>query len=206
MYPLYFSAVLKTGDGKFLETGEACLAETENAVLFNSDFVPLMKLGTPAQIVRVLNGGTEELECFSGSVYLSSRKLLQITDVDPETIRQAREIFCVNENLPVQLMLATGTAADFVPQKAPRAAGHLRYVSQDCFKLMTLEPVSQGQLLAFSVYAPHLALQECKLLVTSRTQLKKNTAILHCKPVELSAEHRHVITEYLDRGKPSPIL
>lgn len=197
MFPLYFPALLKTDSGMFLEAGEACLAEQESSVLFNSDFVPLLQLGSPAQIVRVW--GDEEFERFCGRVYLSSRKLLQLTDIDTGVMEQARAIFSMNQNIPVQLALAPLGSPRFNVQKAQHVSGHLRYIGAGTIKLMAMEEIPPGQILSVSVQTPELTLRELKVKVIARTPLQNDTAILQCELLSPGGENANALRTFLEQ-------
>ncbi len=74
-----FEAYLKDDTGKIFEIGHASVNPNNDAVDFISEFVPLMDMHTTANIIKVMN----EREChiFTGSVYLSSKTRLQISNV-----------------------------------------------------------------------------------------------------------------------------
>ena len=92
MYPLYFAAALKTENGKLLEIGEACLTG-EDTLDFNGEFVPLMNLGEPAQIVRLEKG--QETEAFPGQVWRCTKKSLRLTKIPPLRMERAKRLFTV---------------------------------------------------------------------------------------------------------------
>lgn len=74
-----FEAYLKDDTGKIFEVGHATVNPNNDAVDFISEFVPLMDMHTTANIIKVMN----EREChlYSGTVYLSSKTRLQISNV-----------------------------------------------------------------------------------------------------------------------------
>ncbi|MDD3428657.1 MAG: hypothetical protein PHG02_01460 [Oscillospiraceae bacterium] len=201
MNPIYFSAVLKIQKGEVLELGQAYLEEEENAVNFCSEFVPLLKLGTTAYIYRTL--GDKEMECFTGRVYLSSRKRLQIVDVSPDIMQAARSLFDVNVNLATELYLAPGRSAHFKTEKAEKISGFVRYLSTDTVKICTMEFVDKGQYLMFSAEGMSLMLDHMLVLVRERTLLMRNSAILICDIVSLSAQNREALNHFLACKKKS---
>lgn len=86
MLPARFTAVLKTHDDKLLEYGEGVLFPQEQHLEFVSDFVPLLKLGASAKIVRTQKD--VETRSFQGQVYLSSGNLLRLVDVQEEILSE----------------------------------------------------------------------------------------------------------------------
>ena len=201
MYPIYFSATLKTEDDQVLELGQACVSDTEPSVDFTSDFVPLMKLGVTARIIRTL--GAKELEVFEGQVYLSSRQLLRIVSVPESVMEQARRLFSVNENLSTELYLAPGKSPNFNPQKAERITGSIRYVSSTVIKIHAMEFVGEGQYLMFSAEGPGIVLDKMTVRVRERVLLMRNAAILICEMISPSPENRAALEAYLARRKRS---
>lgn len=199
MYPIYFSAVLKTEDGQLLEIGQACVSDTENSVDFTSDFVPLLKLGETARITRTL--GSKELESFVGQVYLSSRKLLRIVSVENAVMESARRLFSVNENLPTELYLAPGRSTNFNLQKAERVNGAVRFISSDVIKLHAMEFIGEGQYVMFSAEGPGIELDKMMVRVKERVLLMRNAAILICEMISPTSANRSALEAYLARRK-----
>lgn len=74
-----FEAHLRDDTGKIFEIGHATVIADNDAVDFISEFVPLMDMHTKANIIKIMN----EREChvYSGTVYLSSKTRLQISNV-----------------------------------------------------------------------------------------------------------------------------
>lgn len=194
MLPIYFSAVLKTEDDKLLEMGQAYVCEMDNALCFTNDFVPLMKIGAVASIVRIL--GDRELERFCGRVYLSSRNLLQIVDVDEYIMEEARRMFSVNESLNVELYASAKPVHFAYLQKMTYFPGTVRSVSPDIFKICTMEYVETGTFLTFSVEAPSLVLDNFVVRVTERVLLRRAVAVLLCEVWHPSPENVAMIRSY----------
>lgn len=204
MYPLYFSAALKSEDGRLLEIGEACLSETENAIEFNSEFVPLLQLGSTAQIVRVL--GNQEFDYFIGKVYLSTQKMLKLIDIPEKVMENAHRLFDVNENLSITLALAPGKSPHFNTQKAAHMAGNVRYLSNDVVKLVAMEFIAEGQILSFSIDSPTIKLDELCVTVRERVLLKRNAAVLICDVLPPSAGNRSSLSAFFSKFMPAPKL
>ena len=83
-----FPAVLKTPEGRLLEYGNACVSVEERQLDFTGEFVPIFKMGTPLSVVHVQKIGEEEQEIqrFSGEVYLSSQHLLRLVSLADEVL------------------------------------------------------------------------------------------------------------------------
>ena len=203
MVPIYFSASLETNDGQVLEIGEACVSETDDAITFTSGFVPLIKLGTTVQITRVLGG--QELNRFIGKVYLSSSKLLQIVGVDAELVKTMRQLFSVNELASTSLILAPKASIDFQMQKAESIFGVVRYLSMDIIKIFSMEYISEGQHLVFSLDSPGIKLDNMLVRVRERVLLKRNAALHICTIVSPSHDNGMALAAYSVRKKQNSI-
>lgn len=203
MVPIYFSASLETEDGQLLEIGEACVSETDDAITFTSAFVPLIKLGTTAQITRVLGG--QELNRFKGKVYLSSSKLLQIVGVEPKLVAEMRTIFSVNELASTSLIFAPKASVDFAVQKAESVFGVVRYLSMNVIKIFSMEYISVGQHLMFSLDTPGIKLDNMLVRVNERVLLKRNAALHICSPVAASRDNGMALAAYCVRKKQNSL-
>lgn len=180
IYPVYFSALLRTEDGRLLETGEACLSRTENKVTFRNEFVPLVKIDETVEIVRVL--GNRQLEAFRGRVYLSSRNLLQIVDVDPQLISQTLQVFDINTYMSTIIALSPNNSPLFNLKKADIIAGTIRYLSMDVIKLSVLPYVGEGQYMKLECDEPP-CFKNTVVRVEKRELLGRNAALLLCSIV-----------------------
>lgn len=182
IYPIYFSALLKSQEGRLMEVGEACLSRTENKVTFKNEFVPLVKLDTMVEVVRVL--GNKQLERFQGRVYLSSRNLLQIVDVNEKIITDARSVFDINTYHPAVFTLSPNDSPRFNPKKAEVIDGTIRYLSKDVIKLSVLPFVAEGQYLTVECEPPP-ELKKAVLRVERRELLGRQAALLICSVVSI---------------------
>lgn len=198
MYPLYFTAILKSKDGKLIEIGEACLSETPNTMDFNSEFVPLMRLGTPVEIVRVLDN--EELEHFPGKVYRSTKKSLRLTDIPSKTIEAAKTFFEVNAHIPVSLALSPDGSLPFPEEKASRVGGNIRYLSASQIKITALEFVPESQIAAFDADA--VSLKNLAVRVARRVSLGHNAAVLLCDILSSSPENLRALARFEASRQP----
>lgn len=200
MYPIYFPAALKTAGGKLLELGEACLAQAQNAMDFNSEFVPLMNLGEMAEIVRLED--KKELERFPGSVYRCTKKSLRLTGIPSRAIEQANQLFQVNAHIPVSLFLSPDGSPDFQADKASRITGNIRYLSPELIRITALEWIPPGQVFAASASSPEVILNQLCLQVTSRVSLGHNAAVLLCRILPSSPENRRAIARFMREQGP----
>ena len=87
-----FDACLKNESGEVLAMGEASISVQKRHVTFKSNFVPLYPMGTPMEIVRLLDG--VEIHRFTGKVYLSDKKLMRIVSVDDELLPGSQFCYC----------------------------------------------------------------------------------------------------------------
>lgn len=200
MYPLYFSAVLKTAKGALLETGEACLSEAENALDFNSESVPLMNLGEKAEIVRIV--GDRELQRFPGRVYRCTRKSLRLTDVPSQAIDEAKALFHVNAHIPVTLALSPDGALDFDADKASHIGGNIRFLSPERLKITAFKWIPEGQVMTLQAAAPEIRLTRLGLRVAQRVPLGRNAAVLLCDILSPSAENRRALARFTSEQQP----
>ena len=194
MYPIYFTARLYSCDGILLEHGEACISKHECRVTFKNEFVPLIKLGTSARIVRVL--GDTELECFEGTVYLSSRNLLQIIDVDAAVMNAARELFDINMYQTACFALSPDGQARFNPRKSELITGTIRYISENTIKISAIPFIGEGQVLMIDSELP-LKLSRTVVRVQKRVLLGRKAAILLCKIIKMPVTEKLVYCNFL---------
>lgn len=166
---------------------------------FTSDFVPLIKLGSEVTVVRVI--GEKRLDRFVGKVYLSSRKLLRIVDVDSAAINPAFEMFESNIILPADFLVAPGATTRFNVQKARAVSGFVRYISPQSVKICTMEFADKGDYLVFSLEDPALSLDKMLVCVKERVLLMRSAALLLCEVVSLSMENGVAIAGFLEALK-----
>ncbi|MBP0981437.1 MAG: hypothetical protein J5968_04460 [Oscillospiraceae bacterium] len=194
MNSIEFSALLESRPNGICEEGQAYI-EHDNSVTFTSDFVPLIKLDSRATIIRVL--GDKQFERFTGRVYLSSRNLLKLVDVDHELIDQALQLFDSNVIYPAEFYIAPGSSTRFNVQRAQSISGFLRYISEDTVRICTMEYVEPGQHLMFTINESGLAVEKMLVKITDRMLLMRSAAVLQCQPVSLSANNRTAIKNCL---------
>lgn len=95
-----FPAILKTLEGKILEYGMGSVSEEEQSLDFRGEFVPLFKMGTQLEIVRVQD--KIETQRFIGEVYLSSQKMLRLISVTDEVLPGAATAYQYNVDIQGQ--------------------------------------------------------------------------------------------------------
>lgn len=201
MNPIYFPATLKMGDGQFLEYGQAFLSQDKNGVVnFTGDFVPLIRIGETVNIVRTL--GEREMEKFSGQVYLSSRRLLQVVGVQGPSLREAHRMFDVNANLSADIFVVK--PPKFLIEKGEKISGSVRFVSPDTIKICTMEFVDEGAHLALSAEGMSLLLDDMLVQVTERILLMRNSAVLVCRVLASSPENEEILAGYYARRQKAP--
>lgn len=176
-----------------MEPGQAYISR-DNSVTFTSDFVPLIKLGSEVAIIRVI--GEKRLERFVGKVYLSSRKLLRIVDVNSAIISVALEMFESNAVFPAEFLIAPKATTHFNVQKVHAVSGFIRYISPQSVKICTMEFVDKGQYLMFSLEEPSLPLDKMLVRIKERILLMRSAALLLCEVVSLSKNNGVAIADY----------
>lgn len=192
MNNIFFSATLICEEDGICEPGQACIEPFEDSVTFSCDFVPLIRLGSRATIVRTL--GEMEFERFEGRVYLSSRKLLRIVEVDHEVVSSVRPLFDSNCIFPVTLFMANKRHK---MQKAEMISGFLRYISPTEIKICTMEFADAGQELIFSLSEPGLYLEKLSVTIIERILLMRSAAVLLCRINPPSEANAAAIDDYL---------
>lgn len=91
----FFPALLKAPDGTLLAKGIAQINPATLDVDFCSEFVPLISINSPLEIVRLsAEREPEEIHRFCGKTYLSSRSLLRIVGVKDEIIPNDKHFYC----------------------------------------------------------------------------------------------------------------
>lgn len=165
MYPIYFKAALKTIDDQVLERGYASISLETRSVDFKSEFVPLMKMGSPVKIVQL--AGDLETHTFVGEVYLSAPQLLRIVSVsEAELSSAAQDIAEQRSAAHKQLEITVSIPARLVPVRSNFEAAHFPHprktwidaeiysISADTIKFSCLRPFLTGQKLLVHVDEP----------------------------------------------------
>lgn len=196
MNPIYFTSTLKSEDGQILEYGQAFLSQDkEGTVNFTGDFVPLIRIGETVCISRTL--GEREMERFTGQVYLSSRRLLQVVGVSSPALAEAHRIFDTNANLAADIYHVS--PPHFNMQKGEKLSGFVRFVSPDILKICTMDFVDEGAYLALSAEGMSLLLDDILVQVAKRELIMRNSAVLICKVLDSTPENTEILTGYFAR-------
>lgn len=186
-YP--FPARLRSADGRVEEFGRASLAAAGHSVDFIADFVPLLPLGAPAVIEWIQ--GDRVLASFSGQVYLSSKNLLRLVEVDADLWQQAHLIFATNTRLPA-------TAAPW-GKKDGGFAAEICYLSTKAITLATAEAFEAGTRLALCCEVDFLTLCDLELQVNQCVVLRRGETLLLCGVRQASSENLIALSAYCAR-------
>lgn len=89
MFPEKCKALLKSADNTLLEKGYASFSLLEGTADFTGEFVPLYQIGTVMKIVCIEQGHSTHI--VTGKTYLSSPKLLRLTDIRCELVDGAEQ-------------------------------------------------------------------------------------------------------------------
>ena len=98
---LQFPALLKTRQGVVLVEGQATVESAPGQITFTGEFVPLFPMGTPLEIMRIMDG--HEVHRFRGTVYISNESMLRLIGVEDRLMIDPANP-CLN-NLPFHGLL-----------------------------------------------------------------------------------------------------
>ena len=192
-----FPAVLKTLEGKILEYGTGSISEENQSLDFKGGFVPICKMGTQLEVVRVQ--GDIETQRFVGEVYLSSQRMLRLISLSDEVLPGAASAYSYNVSIPGH------ASANFAPE-APKRLGLLHRHSEASPAIQTFPikihalsmsqmkftcdlALSQGQ--RVTVYTDHpIHLDELAVEVELPITLgPEKTCSYRCRILELSGNN-----------------
>lgn len=194
----YFKAVLKTDEDFILDEGYACILHDERAVQFRSAFVPLMKLGKPAKIVRIMND--EETHCFIGQVYLSSSKLLRIVNVNDKLLADAELSQAIETSIKAKLSPVLHKAETFhLPiGKLIKFDADVFSISMKNIKFTTTEKFTVGTQLTIST-DDQLQLKKVPIEVYQIIEFGHEKTGYRCHILSLPEPSNTNLTEYLSK-------
>lgn len=194
----YFKATLKTEDDTILEDGYACIIHEERAVQFRSAFVPLMKLGSTAKIVRIMND--QETHCFIGQVYLSSSKLLRIVNVNDKLLTEVELALSVETSIQAKLHPVLSMAETFhLPiGKLIKFDADIYSISMTTIKFTSTEKFSIGAQLTVSAESP-VQLKKVLVEVYQTIDFGQEKHGYRCKILSLPEPSCTNLTEYLSK-------
>ncbi len=193
----YFTALLKSPDGKLLSEGYACGNARGKYVEFESDFVPIMSFGEKAQIVRMVND--TETHVFTGTVYLCSPDLMRIVDVDGELLTQL-ELAETMQELALEgkvspLMYKKGFL-QFATEKLIKFDAHIFAISLSQIKFVSSEPFAEGERLVLSITEP-IAVSGIEVEVMQNLLFGEGQSGYRCNIVKLEEPGYSVLAQYL---------
>ncbi|MDL2327155.1 hypothetical protein LJC64_00635 [Ruminococcaceae bacterium OttesenSCG-928-A11] len=186
-----FPARLCSDYNAISEFGRAQVAGRDDAVDFTGDFVPLVPLGTDAQVEWVL--GATVIQRYCGQVYLSSPELLRLVGVDKALVRDTRALFATNINLP-----ATAAPLEDGRPGQPVAVRAL-YLSPGSLTLQAPWPVEPGSRLLLNCEVDFLTLRAMPLRVRTRVTLRKGASLLLCDVAKMGDENLIAYSAYTAR-------
>lgn len=194
----YFKALLKTEDGAVLEEGYACILHQNRAVEFRSGFVPLMKFGTTAHIVRVMED--QETHCFTGQVYLSSPKLLRIINVSDKLLAEAELALSVETSIHAKLSPVLSQAETFhLPiGKLIKFEAEIYSISMTTIKFTSNEKFAVGAQLNIGTEDP-VHLKKVLVEVFQTIDFGKEKNGYRCRILSMPEQSKTNLSEYLEK-------
>lgn len=194
----YFKAILKTEGDRILEDGYACILHEERAVQFRSAFVPLMKLGSTAKIVRVMND--QETHCFIGKVYLSSSKLLRIVNVNDKLLAEVELALSVETSIKAKLSPVLSMAETFhLPiGKLIKFDADVYSISMTTIKFTSTEKFAVGAQLTITTEEP-VQMKKVLIEVYQTIAFGQEKNGYRCKILSLPEPASTNLTEYLSK-------
>lgn len=157
MSGIRFPAVLESEDGNIIEYGYAELASDPNSINFTGGFIPLYRIGEKVTVVRLLNG--KRLDTLRGKVFLSSKNLLRVTDIDEASIARIRSIFSSNTRFRASLGVTEERKRFRIrPRKdIYRVDAIIYHVSCGEIRFLSMDPISRGRKLILDLDRPFTA-------------------------------------------------
>ncbi len=196
MIPNRFEAVLKTEDDRILETGVACISAEDQSIEFKNEFVPLLKLGSTAKIVRIED--EREIHCFTGQVYLSSRRLLRIISISDELFPEAFNYLWLNTSIHAKIFPATSNVAPVYGEESSGFDAEVYYVSLKNIKFTSKKQFHVGQKLYLYAHEP-IGLDMVELEIFQIISFGKNVVGYRCKIASLSEPCCSSLKSYLEK-------
>lgn len=187
-YP--FPALLRSGDNTVQEFGQATIVAGDNALDFTGDFVPLLPLGTAASLEWVL--GERVLASFYGRVYLSSRELLRIVEIEPAHLEKERQIFATNTRISATYFVGTKPPLG----KVTPLQGTILALAKQAITLRVDEYIAPGQTVLLSAEIDFLTLRHLPLLVEKRVLLRRDEALLLCRVLPTNDDNQIGMATY----------
>lgn len=193
-----FKAVLKSEGDLFLENGRARINFDDKSVEFRNEFVPLMKFGTVAKVIRII--GDEETHCFTGKVYLSSRKLLRIVDVKDQILAEAELSLANNTSIKAHVTPVIDDSPLFrTPlKKLVRFDIDIYSISMSDMKFSSAENFNVGERLLVASESP-VHMKKVLIEVEKLLLFGENATGHHCRIVSLPEQSSRNLSEYMSK-------
>ncbi|MBR5486077.1 MAG: hypothetical protein IKV41_06150 [Oscillospiraceae bacterium] len=196
----YFTALLKSPDGKLLSEGYACGNARGKYVEFESDFVPIMSFGEKAQIVRVVND--TETHVFSGTVYLCSPELMRIVNVDGELLTQlelSEKMQELSLEAKVSPVMYKNGLLQFAAEKLIKFDARIFAISLSQLKFVSSEPFAEGERLTLSITQP-ISVSGMEVEITQNLLFGEGQSGYRCNITLLPEPGYSVLAQYLEQN------
>lgn len=103
MFPVKCKAILKQMNNEILEYGIASYSAQDQYLDFTAQFVPILQINSEVKVVCTENGVTTHI--FTGSVYLSSSKLLRVVSLRCAFIQGAEKVLAAHIPFEAQVFV-----------------------------------------------------------------------------------------------------
>ena len=192
---LPFPAVLRVAAGDIQVFGQGVLPGRSASLDFTAEFIPLLPLGQEATIEWIL--GNRTMLAFRGNVYLSSRELLRIVDVDSDILEEAKAVFSTNTRLPATVRpFIEEEGAPPGPKPTPALLAEIIQLGNGRVKLLTAEGYEAGSGLQLSCEVDFFTLHKQAVTVYRPIQVALDEWILICGIERGSDENTIALSTY----------
>ena len=191
---LPFPARLCSDYNQIEEYGQAQVFFQNDAIDFTSEFIPLLPLGASATVEWLL--GSQVVQTYRGTVYLSSAGLLRLIHVPENLIADTRTLLASNLTIPVSMVLPGEPAAP--------VQGQAIYLTAHHATVLTPVPSAPGTRLLMDAEVDFLTLRKLPLQVRTRVILRKSQSLLLCAVQNTNTENRIALSAYVARLEKLP--
>jgi len=194
-----FPALLEDSEGNIIEYGYAELASDPNSINFTGEFIPLHRIGEKIAVVRMHKN--KRLEILKGTVFLSSKNLLQVTGVDDVSMDRIRAIFSSNTRLQARLNILEEKKKFRVgpPKILYQTDAIVYYISETEVKFLSMDPISRGQQLLLDLEEPFTA-KGIKTAVRSAIDFENVMNAYLCDITDIPREHVKALREFIKKA------
>jgi len=143
-----FPALLEDGNGQVIAYGSAEIAPEPNGLNFISGFIPLYPIGTELTIVQINDDIPQEK--LRGEVYISSRSLLRLTNIEKNKMSHIYDVFGSNTRIKAEpyVTAPAGFLSKLLRRKSEKVLysidATVYYVSETQIKLLSIDKISAG--------------------------------------------------------------